>query len=236
MKMLNKVNTPSRHSMRNAWDHIDKARALIVVDPSMAAFRAITAEEEAATALIKLVTERQYEGSKLLNRKMHDHKNCVYFFIVAIAKHFKALTDLASIQTLVTGLTEEKLRIKWRIEGLLPQGMGFEPPLPLDLRINQNNEEYDLANEITEVIQESEHSSLKKLINEESNLRNKILYANDSGIPSVNAPHTMVDTRESRVRTMTYIYLLIAQHKERQQLVAMGCKVMANLTKMLKQK
>jgi hypothetical protein len=56
-----------RHCGRSAFRHLRKAWMLYPIDREMALFRAITAEEEAATALILAMKQRRYPGAELLD-------------------------------------------------------------------------------------------------------------------------------------------------------------------------
>jgi hypothetical protein len=70
----------SGYAAVSAVIHLLKAWSIRRDDSPMAAFRAITAEEEAATAILSLLRERDYAHSKL---DLHDHtvKHSVYPFI-----------------------------------------------------------------------------------------------------------------------------------------------------------
>ena len=74
---------------RNAFKHLRKAWLLLPIDTEMSAFRAITAEEEAATALILALKMRQYPGADVLKYNNHVHKSAV-FFIMREANNFLA--------------------------------------------------------------------------------------------------------------------------------------------------
>ncbi|MDP8233351.1 MAG: hypothetical protein P9M06_00910 [Candidatus Saelkia tenebricola] len=52
LSLIPTTNIPGRHSARNAIAMMEKTYTLIEIDPEMAAFRAITSAEEAATAII----------------------------------------------------------------------------------------------------------------------------------------------------------------------------------------
>ena len=70
-----------RFSAENAVRHMEKAWLLQKIDPEMALFRAITAEEEAATSLFLTLKERRYENSEKLNSKTtHTNKPWSPFF------------------------------------------------------------------------------------------------------------------------------------------------------------
>jgi len=63
--MLRDTAAPGQYAARNAVRHIDQAYLLVDVDPPMAAFRAITAEEEAATAVFHALRLQVSRGEKV---------------------------------------------------------------------------------------------------------------------------------------------------------------------------
>lgn len=64
-------HAPGMWAAFNAIKHTNRAWKLRAVDPAMAAFRAITAEEEAAIALFKSLRRLGYPGADKL--KIRDH-------------------------------------------------------------------------------------------------------------------------------------------------------------------
>jgi hypothetical protein len=78
-KATERLDKPVRFRAKNAFLHLHKAWRLLRVDQGMAAFRAITAEEEAATALIVSLKRKRYPNSDRLNARNHDHKSSIYF-------------------------------------------------------------------------------------------------------------------------------------------------------------
>lgn len=73
-----------RNCGRNAFQHLRKAWRLYGLDNEMSLLRAITAEEEAATALILALKARQYPGADRLDHRRHDHKAGVAPFLHAV--------------------------------------------------------------------------------------------------------------------------------------------------------
>ena len=70
-----------------AFSHLEFAYKLADLDPAMALFRSITAEEEAATGLLRALQARKYPKSGNLQVKNHLHKVAVFPFILGIIKH-----------------------------------------------------------------------------------------------------------------------------------------------------
>jgi hypothetical protein len=66
--MLLTTAAPGQYAARNAVRHLDKAGEIAEIDPMMAAFRAITAEEEAATAVFHALRRQGYPASSPTRR------------------------------------------------------------------------------------------------------------------------------------------------------------------------
>ena len=89
--------THATHCFRSALYHLEKAESLREIDPAMAIFRAITAEEEAASGVMRCLMEMKYPGADVLNPHDHAHKHAVFpfmqilrlFFGQTFSNHFK---------------------------------------------------------------------------------------------------------------------------------------------------
>jgi hypothetical protein len=73
-----------KHCARSAVRHMIRASKLKGIDPEMAAFRALTAEEEAASALIHSLKWHRYKLSEQLKPRDHIQKAAVYPFFLAV--------------------------------------------------------------------------------------------------------------------------------------------------------
>lgn len=101
----------TRKSFDAAFIHLSLAHRLKDIDPAMALFRAITAEEEAATALLRALQVRRYaDAGKLLPRD-HLQKAAVYPYLRAITKHASYLR--------INGIKQFKLGIPRNNESAL---------------------------------------------------------------------------------------------------------------------
>lgn len=86
---IEKINPPRvRHACRSALNHLRKAWTLHPIDAEMSLFRAITAEEEAATAVIRALNVRKHPNAERLKERQHQHKAAIWPFITAIADKF----------------------------------------------------------------------------------------------------------------------------------------------------
>lgn len=127
-----------RHSALNAVRCLRRAWLIAELDPEMAYFRAITAEEEAATALIKALTIRKYPGARSLNPRRHADKAGWTVLIQTLGRLFAE-----------TGWPQPKLQLQKEAkppridvhipsEGMgLPPGYHITPDEPLNLVIHE---------------------------------------------------------------------------------------------------
>lgn len=83
--VVSTIPPPARWSGFNAIRHLNKAWRLREDDREMAMFRAITAEEEAATAIFHSLQRLRYPGASGLNPRNHIHKNALAPFLHAVA-------------------------------------------------------------------------------------------------------------------------------------------------------
>ena len=67
---------------RHAFHHLERAGQIVDIDPEMAMFRAITAEEEAATAVFFSLRQRRYANSEKIQLWSHPYKAALYPFVM----------------------------------------------------------------------------------------------------------------------------------------------------------
>ena len=74
----------TKWSAMNSIHHLVMAKEISKIDPAMAAFRSVCAEEEAATALISSLKVQKYPGSEHLNFRSHADKHAVIIFVSTV--------------------------------------------------------------------------------------------------------------------------------------------------------
>ncbi len=89
-----------------------EATILDGVDLEMAAFRAITAEEEAASALFHSLKRRRYAGAARLSPRNHVHKNAVAPFCTAVSRVLAATEEIGMKSGLLLDKSEEPWRFR----------------------------------------------------------------------------------------------------------------------------
>lgn len=170
----------------NAIDHILKARKLIDIDPQMACFRAICAEEEAATSLLSSIKDQSYQLSGEINIHSHPNKAGVIIFVSAVIDwfHKSFILNGDHFGSPIMRFTDEPGRTA--IEILLPL-LGTDkcvhPRPPLDLRTQGGSTLQDMIGESVRIkLKHNLASEIKGAISTRANQRNLLLYASDNAL------------------------------------------------------
>ncbi|MNJ42183.1 hypothetical protein D3C77_371380 [compost metagenome] len=173
----------------NSIAHIKKSVQIKDIDPEMAIFRAICAEEEAATALIGSLKEQQYEGAEKLNFRMHADKHAVILFVMTVMQWFQN-------RKVQAGQNFGRHRVYFDdVKGRRGLRLGIQlgssnlqvnptPPLHLISEGARTLAE-EFQDEMKDLLGFEKTSEIKKLIEQRANFRNMILYATPTGIPRV---------------------------------------------------
>ncbi len=192
----------------------------------MSAIRAINAEEEAATALILALKHRRYPGAERLSQRRHDHK-------AAFTALFSALRPVAFREGDIVEeyiLRLDKDSVPPRFELLLDASKitgkkgFFQPDHPLNFTISRTGVDelhdapsiwnlpvHDFEDELHSFASKAGQQKFDKHINAEANIRNKIFYASDDGIPGISIEKGFLEQRLKRVFTLVVIAMIILQ-------------------------
>lgn len=176
-----------RSAALNSLDHMEKARALSQVDPQMACFRAICAEEEAATSLLASLRDQGYPLSDQYHLWSHENKMGVAFFIQSVVGWFKDYFDFEQLPLEEPRFVTTDEPGRPAIELILPiKGLDkcLRPRPPLHV---QSQGPVPLAsvigNQLRELVKRKLHSEVKSVIKSKANERNLLLYASDEALP-----------------------------------------------------
>jgi len=203
---------------RNSIKHLERAWEIKEIDPEMAIFRAITAEEEAATAIFLSLKERGYENAEKISFKNHNYKQALFPFIRAISKF------VADNHSLYSPIFGEKYKLQLVGESkdryLQPSfyfHKGSVSPIPpLGFSIKKNGEPYYFEKELLEITSGQDLKDITKYIAELANLRNRLLYANHEGIPIViEGTDKELNKRKKTVITLLRLLCLIFPHQKK---------------------
>lgn len=231
--------THATHCFRSAIYHLERSEAIREIDPAMAIFRAITAEEEAASGVIRGLIELGYPNAEHLNPHDHLHKHALFpflevlelFFGQTLASHFKKYNLHIKEEDGVTRLT---LAINVTFNGIEQLAYPI-PPLNFGMRYLNSDTPIDYSHQINQLIQARGKITIKAFLKEEANLRNKILYANPDGYPVIESiDASFAYKRRVRVFAMLNLFLLIAPYKEHQTFVSQSIGAFVILLKQLK--
>lgn len=181
-----------RAAALSAIKHMELAERLETIDPNMAAFRAICAEEEAATSLICSLKALGYPESKFLRAHSHPHKQGVIFFITAIKNRYEearkqssgVLGNAVFVPTKMPGKNALMIKLPFQASGIA----GWPCPplncyaLPRD-QPEQNGWINVINEEFSALVGEQGIGNVKEIIHHRANLRNTLLYANNESLP-----------------------------------------------------
>jgi hypothetical protein len=226
VEMLESTALPGRPAAKNAVRHIDKAYALAELDPDMAAFRAITAEEEAATGLFHSLKRHSYPGSEALKPRDHLQKSAVAPFCSAVARLFALADqefDLRSQLAIVGDNDTRRLETQFHVSGL---GLGnriASPQPPLNLAIQRNDGLHDFGEQLQALAEDRNCASILEHLRRRANMRNEILYASAAGLPNV-ALGDFIEKQRSIVKGGIVLFLLIDPYYEHQLLVSQALR------------
>ena len=212
---------PGVHCARSAVRHIERASGLAECYPEMAAFSAITAEEEAATAVFHAIRRRRYLGWEKLDPWDHVQKNALFPFIEAIRRFFAASEEeLGLAPKLVFDIDGKKLFLTFNPKRFNPAENVARVIPPLHFSISRHDKKlHDFSTQLASVAAEKGAPSIEKYIRDRANMRNRLLYASNKGIPSITNTAGFLLSQREHVNLHLVVYLLIDPYREKQDFV-----------------
>jgi hypothetical protein len=235
-ELVEKQPAPMRHSARMAIHHLKKAWRIKKIDPEMAYFRALTAEEEAATAVFRSMKRLKYKGADQFKERNHTHKNALVPFVYAAGKVLHLTVTHGFDPKLV--ISEEgddagKLRIRLTIT--LPGGEVKHawPVPPLHVGISMNGKPHDFSAQLNELATQGKAHGALEYVKRMANRRNQVLYAHATGIPVAQEDEGFLEKRRQNVFMLLAIYLFIDQYEEHQLFVQQSIDAMLKLLKIV---
>lgn len=210
---------PSNHA-RNAIVHLRKAYKLVGVDNEMAAFRAITAEEEAATAVYLAARFRHYPDSEKIQFRNHAHKVSLFYFISSVAKlwvEMRMPTPRLKLSDSDTPSISAEFRAKdWIKSDEIDDNAIILLDNPLHFSISGENNLHDFQGQLLNIATERGCDEIADYVKREANKRNKILYASEHGIPKVSIERRNILNAKSRILITLSVFVAIMQTPELQ--------------------
>lgn len=230
---IEKRPLPGKHCARNAFRHLAKAWKLQDIDLEMAAFRAITAEEEATTAIFHSLQRLKYKGADKLKRRNHTHKNALVPFCTAVAGAL-VLTEVPFKPQLYFDKEENPPRFRIRIDvsTFIPEKVAFPEP-PLHFNMHMNDQPYDFSDKLIEIIQKNKFDDITVYLEERANKRNKLLYATPEGAPEVTSLGNFLPIQRTNVLMLSILYLMIDPYPKKQLFVQQTLQAFLRMLKLL---
>lgn len=212
------LNKPARWRAYSALRHLHFAHKNVGPDPQMSLFRCITGEEEAATALFRILKQKRYVGAEKLLERNHVHKNAVVPFMDAVGGALAALPKIPDVRFAQEG------------EGfglLISLGEGapfFRPMPPLNFTFTRGTTEpgapmtpVTFAREMERIAGLAAQSpTIEAFLKKRANVRNELLYASDKGFPRASEPEVLdqLPVFRRRILGILKVCVLVAPHPQ----------------------
>lgn len=204
------------------------------LDNEMSSFRAITAEEEASSGLMRSLMDLGYPESDKMKVHDHVHKHAVFPYL--------KIVGLFLGQSLVSTFKNYTLHIQ-EIEGArrltlaLPIRVGLEdklvyPQPPLHFFVSEAGSGMSpmFKKQMEEFLVAHGRSTIRSFLKEEANIRNTLLYADPNGYPDMkNMDVSFILARRERVMAMIQVFLLIYPYENHQAFVTHAISVFVEL-------
>jgi len=233
---------PGRWPAFNAIRHLNRAWLAWEIDPEMAIFRSITAEEESATAVFLAIKRLNYHGSELINHRNHLHKNALFPFSKAVADFLSAVDPGPLEVEAFVNLDDPDRLICLRFHLPIPgttQRLTLVPKAPLHFQLGEGPREgegrlVDFADQALALAERNGFKNVMQYLGERANLRNRLLYAGATGYPGVtgNAEQALAEAR-SRTFANLLTFLIIDQYPFKQHFVQQGIAAFVRLLKLV---
>lgn len=216
-KAIEKLKVPHiRHACRSAFKHLHKAWVLHPIDAEMSAFRAITAEEEAAAAVIRALRHQDYPNASKLSDRNHVHKSALWPFITAVSNKMVE-KNIAAPEILLQFDDEPRIELYIDIgkQAKLDYPLWGRPDEPFNFSMVSDRtgpfKLHDFSEELFALATENGARNIETYVNAGANKRNQLLYASEQGIPSVEFKDAYLLERRRRVITLLVLTIAIMQ-------------------------
>jgi hypothetical protein len=205
----------------NTLEHLDRAFKLLDVDREMASFRAITAEEEGATTLIKAIQLRGYPQAKQFDARDHQHKAAVIACVKAVATQLEPILKEFELSF---DFTKRRADVRIPLSNFnVNRGEHFaiQPVEPLDfVHKSEGKSEAAFFDEaLAHLAARSNFESIKRMVSAQANARNTLLYASDSALPRSRASRDAIENRKTWALALLVLSVMVLQSRKHQSLV-----------------
>jgi len=211
-----------KHSGRSAFNHLRKSWILHPIDAEMSYFRALTAEEEASSALILALKQQRYPGAERLDAQNHVHKASVWVILRAIVQGY---VDKKLPGPKISVMKGDRPRI--RIDVDIGPMIGSDDPCwvhspdPFHMVLHSDEQGPFELHRWTRELDAIAGPGVSAIdyIREVANNRNRVLYASDKGVPASVFSDGLILDRLERVKWIMIATVGIVQTKTLQLFV-----------------
>lgn len=220
---LPESRVPGRYCAINAVRHLNRAWKIKDHDLEMTALRCITAEEESAKAIFHALRASRYEGAERLGLKSHVHKMALITFLRAVNNFLAETLEKSPVYDIKMRLEKatRRLSISFCMRGIDGYRLNPDPPLHFSSTVNEEHPNFRRQMDVfVKASAARAGESLEKYLQEQAQLREKLLYAPNEGLNHFSGDVEKVCTEsQQKVFRNLIFYLLIDQHAEQQGFV-----------------
>ncbi|EJL6278852.1 hypothetical protein [Vibrio cholerae] len=197
----------SGFAAKSSIRYVERSFELAGTMPEVAAFLAITAEEEAATALFLALKSKGYLRSSELKIHDHKHKGGLYPFLTLLGVALK-------VSEVPYQLVVENNNGRYILRTQLQIGdFALQPDPPLNqVNVDGLGNAKNYLHEVRAVASERGITSIFQYIKDIANKRNLLLYASATTLPSVEDVNAELQRHIGSTILIHIIYLLVIQH------------------------
>jgi len=188
----------------------------------MSVFRAITAEEEAASALMFALQERAYDDARKLDPRDHMQKNALIPFFIAVSSFAANALLSVGLQAPLMVIRNEDGGRRLMIALQMGDTIAYPtPPLNFSTLVGSNKKPPSYKKQIENYLKEQgESGDIIRHARNRANERNTILYASADGFRRVNRfSRSDLRLRKARVMALMGAFLMIEPWHEKQPFV-----------------
>lgn len=211
-RMVDKRTGRPRHAARCAFYHLRKAWTIKKIDHEMAVMRALTAEGEAATAIMHALKRKRYSEAAKLDPRSHVHKAAVHAFLDELVNGLALLADFEPRVTIEENRKKGTIRIYTRVTVPGPDGKPIwaMPEPPLHFAVTVDGRSFSFKAQFESAKRRLKVRALIDYVRDRANRRNQVLYSSEQGYPRVTNDLTGFILRQrDRTVFLLAVYLLI---------------------------
>jgi hypothetical protein len=178
--------------------------------------------------MMLVLQQRAYPNADCLNHRNHVHKAALTPFLNAVAKVLAAAEFARPMIRLTEDANPPTVHVQFDMRNAgakLTEPLFASPDQPLNFLIRKDakgRQVHDFEEELRAIARERGVDEISRFIEAEANTRNRILYASDQGVPSVEVPDGFFIERRRRVTVLLMLTIAIHQTAAH-QLFAVQC-------------